>query len=745
MNSIHDGHRPIHWLPELTSGLVTGILVVILQISFAALIFSGDLSIHLSQGIGITLVGAFCVGLVIALTSSFRGSVACLQGSPAVVMALIASSIAAGMPASASPEDRLAAVVVAIGLTSLLTGLFFFGLGWFKLGSLVRFVPYPVSGGFLAGTGLLLVQKAMGVMTESPSDSSSLPRLFEGQVLVTWLPGVGFAVVMLVIGRRYRHYLTMPLIVAFAVLTFYLVLALTGTSLNLAREQGFLLGPFPAGALWQPVNYVGLLQADWSLIFSQTAQIGTILLIGVVSLLLNASGLELIVQRDIDLNRELRATGIANLVSGFGGSPVGYLTLSLSVLGHKLNPGGRFTGAIASGVCLLAAFLGAGLLSYMPRPVVGGLLFFLGLSFLIEWVYDAWFKMVRSDYLIVLAILLVIAVKGFLDGVVFGLVIAVILFVIKYSSVDVVKQALSGVGATSNVDRPIEHRRILRTRGEEIFILRLQGYIFFGTAHNLYQRVWERAHDGQALRYVVLDFARVTGLDSSGEICFSRMLQLVQSQGVMLAFAQVPPDLMRQLERTALMAEDPSLLRVFPDRDHAIEWCENQILSAEKQLHREEEKPLAEHLAEVFSEKAHVEKFMSYLERRAVKEESRLMRQGESSDGLYFIESGQLVAELEVQEESPEDSDGLKEMKAIRLRAMRAGTVVGEVSMYLGTTRTASVVASKPSVLYYLSAEALTQMERNDPELASAFHQFIARMLAERLSDNNRAIQALSD
>ncbi len=745
MNPLHNGQRQIHWLPELTSGLVTGILVVILQISFAALIFSGDLSVHLSQGIGITLAGAFCVGLVIALTSSFRGSVACLQGSPAVVMALLASSIAAGMPGSASPEDTFAAVVVAIGLTSVLTGLFFFGLGWFKLGSLVRFVPYPVSGGFLAGTGLLLAQKAMGVMTESSSGPASLPKLFEGQVLVTWLPGVGFAVLMLVVGRRYRHYLTMPLIVAFAVLTFYVVLALTGTSLTLAREQGFLLGPFPGGPLWQPVNYAGLFQVDWSLILAQTAQIGTILLIGVVSLLLNASGLELIVQRDIDLNRELRATGIANVVSGLGGSPMGYLTLSLSVLGHKLNPGGRLTGVIASGFCLLAVFLGAGLLSYMPRPVIGGLLFFLGLSFLIEWVYDAWFRMVRSDYLIVLAILLVIAVKGFLDGVVFGLVIAVILFVIKYSSVDVVKQALSGVGATSNVDRPIEHRRILRTRGEEIFILRLQGYIFFGTAHNLYQRVWERANDGQVLKYVVLDFARVTGLDSSGEICFSRMVQLAQSRGVRLGFAQVPPDLMRQLERTVLSAEDRTTLRIFPDRDHAIEWCENQILLGENVLHREDEKPLSEHLLEVFAEKAHVEKFMCYLERRVVDEDSRLMRQGESSDGLYFIESGQLAAQLEVQEEAQEESDGPRETKAIRLRTMRAGTVVGEVSMYLGTTRTASVVAGKPSVLYYLSAEALSRMERNDPELASAFHQFIARMLAERLSDNNRAIQALSD
>jgi SulP family sulfate permease len=76
---------------------------------------------------------------------------------------------------------------------------------------------------------------------------------------------------------------------------------------------------------------------------------------------------------------------------------------------------------------------------------------------------------------------------------------------------------------------------------------------------------------------------------------------------------------------------------------------------------------------------------------------------------------------------------------------MRPGTVVGEVSLYLGIPRTASVVTSKPSKLYFLSSEAMRRMEEDRPELASAFHQFIARLLAERLSDNSRTIQALSD
>jgi SulP family sulfate permease len=658
----------------------------------------------------------------------------------------MAGAIVHGMPATATAEDTFVTVVTAIGLTSLLTGLFFFGLGWFKLGRLIRFVPYPVSGGFLAGTGLLLVIRAVGVMTDSPFDLLQLPHLLHDEMLVKWLPGVVFAVAMLIVERRYRHYLVMPTMLAGAVFIFYAFLLLTATAVSEAGAQGLLLGPFPGESLWQPPSVAVLHQANWSLIFGQTGQLGTILVISVISLLLNASGLELIARRDIDLNRELRSTGLANALSGLGGGPVGYLALSLSALGHKMGSRSRFTGIIAATLCAVTLFSGAALLSFLPRLIVGGLLLFLGLSFLIEWVYDAWFRMPRTDYLIVLLILLVIAVRGFLDGVGLGLVIAVVLFVIKYSSVDVVKQALSGATSSSNVDRPVEHRRRLREKGEELFILRLQGYIFFGTAHNLYRRVRERANDHTLpkLHFVLLDFARVSGLDSSAEICFVKMMQLARSRDVRLVFTQITAELQRQLERAVFTEEHGSVFYIFPDQDHGIEWCENAILKTEN-LVSEEERPLFTYLQKCFPKGVDPAQIMAYLEKREVEEGYYLMRQGEASDGLYFIESGQLIAEISTGGEPSEKDMSSGAGKRIRLRAMRPGTVVGEVSLYLGIPRTASVVTSKPSKLYFLSSEALRRMEEKKPELASAFHQFIARLLAERLSDNSRTIQALSD
>ena len=81
----------------------------------------------------------------------------------------------------------------------------------------------------------------------------------------------------------------------------------------------------------------------------------------------------------------------------------------------------------------------------------------------------------------------------------------------------------------------------------------------------------------------------------------------------------------------------------------------------------------------------------------------------------------------------------------MRLRSIRGGATVGEMGLYLGNARTASVIASRPSSVYRLSADSLKKMQEQDPEAAALLHEWIARLLAERLTDNNRTIEALMD
>lgn len=252
---------------------------------------------------------------------------------------------------------------------------------------------------------------------------------------------------------------------------------------------------------------------------------GTVLIISAIALLLNASGLELTLRQDIDLNRELEAAGIANLAASIGGGPAGYHTLSLSALTHRLGANSRLAGFLTAGVCAATLFFGASILSLFPKPVLGGFLFFLGLSFLVEWLYDAWFKLPRTDYVLVLVILAAVGAVNFLAGVGVGVVVAIVLFVVNYSRINVVKLALSGANFRSNVERPASNRELIQEAGEQLLILRLQEYIFFGTAQNLLDQIRQRAENStlRPLRYVVLDFRLVHGLDSSAVSSVVRM------------------------------------------------------------------------------------------------------------------------------------------------------------------------------------------------------------------------------
>ena len=125
---------------------------------------------------------------------------------------------------------------------------------------------------------------------------------------------------------------------------------------------------------------------------------------------------------------------------------------------------------------------------------------------------------------------------------------------------------------------------------------------------------------------------------------------------------------------------------------------------------------------------------MNYLEKREVGQDYYLVQQGEPSDDLYFIESGSATAQFELE-------DG----RTVRLRTMHGGTVIGEVGLYLDSIRTASVVTTQPSTLYRLSASAIKHMEEQDPEEAAALHRWVARLMAERLAENNDTLVAVLD
>ncbi|MGI9383579.1 MAG: cyclic nucleotide-binding domain-containing protein, partial [Methyloligellaceae bacterium] len=168
---------------------------------------------------------------------------------------------------------------------------------------------------------------------------------------------------------------------------------------------------------------------------------------------------------------------------------------------------------------------------------------------------------------------------------------------------------------------------------------------------------------------------------------------------------------------------------VFEDCDLAVEWCENDLLHGAGLDPYGYDEALGVFLERELGSSEKAERVLAYLERRELEKGAHLMRQGDETDALYFIESGKVAVELEIGEDEP-----------VRLRSIGPGTV-GEIGLYIGLPRTASVVAEDQGTVHRLSAAALARMERDDPDLAAAFHKFIARRLANRLANTTEVLQ----
>lgn len=723
--------RPARLVEHVTSAIIIGLLQVLLATSLAALVFSGPLSPFIGRGVGFIVVGSIVAATSIGLLSTLPATFGSAQNSTGAIFAIIAANLAAAAGAAGVGDAAFATVVVAMTLTSVSTGAFLLALGRFRLGNLVRYLPYPVVGGFLAGTGWLLSTGAIGVMAGEIPALRDAWTLFQPEVLALWLPGLTLALVLLPTVARVDHFLVLPVVIAAALVVFYIAAQVFGASMSDLSAGGWLLGPFPEGSLWQPLSPGEVRMVRWDVIWSQIPAMATILPLAAIAVLLNAGGLELVHRKDTSLDRELGAAGVASLLSGVASGLVAFQQVSVSTLAHKLKVESRTAPLFAAAVAALALLAGASFLSLVPRFVLGGLLLYIGLGFLRTWLIEAWFRLPRLEYAVVATILVAVAAIGFLPGVAVGVVAAVVLFVVMYSRIDVVRHELTGAHATSRVTRSPQLREVLQARAARLHVLQLQGFIFFGTGDMLLRRVRRRLEGapGSDMRYLVLDFRRVTGLDSTATLGFAKIRYVASSHGITVILTGVPPVVREQLVTSGLGPGDDLLY--LPDLDQGLERCENELLR-EAGIEPRGRVDLEAQLESLLKDEPFWRGFLPYLATRTLRPGAHLIHQGDPPDRMYFVESGTLTAQLERPGAPP-----------VRLETVGAGSVLGELGFFLDEPRSASVVADAESVVHHLDRDAFDRMKRDDPQAALALHRLVVQLVSARVGHLMGVVQAL--
>ena len=720
-------------LAQLAAGLIIGAVEVVLAVAFAALVFAGATPSRLGDGIGLYLVAAALTLGFLAWRAGERGVVGSVQDAATAVLSILALSTAYkastlvllcqnASVGKCEVPDVFLTVVAATLVVTVSCGAIFFVLGTFRLGNLVRFIPYPVVGGFLAGTGWLLFKGGIYIASGVELHFRTFELLVSPVTLKRWVPALAFGVILYLAVRLVKKPLVIPIVLGIGLVLFAIGMLATGSSIEAAKHGRWLLGPFESVRLWQPWALRALTGADWSAVLSQWAGIATAVFVATIAILFNISGTEVVLHRDLDTNRELRDAGLLNVVSGALGGIPGYHALSLTALAETMSVDARVAGLIAAAVPLAGVIFGASVIELIPRMIVGGVLVFLGLAFIVEWVWDKRKVLPPLEYGVVLVILAAIIARGFLPGVVVGLVLAVVLFAVNYGRTELVREVAFGETYHSNVDRPPAERALLRTMGERVQILRVNGFVFFGSANGLLERIRKRV-EAAPLRFLVIDLRRVTGVDSSAVVAFVKVMHLAEASGFELVFTGASEPVRRQLARGGIVASE--VVRFEPDLDRGLQRCEEGLLRDEAAQVPE---PDGDALAGMPSG------LRAHLEHMELPDGTVLIHQGGSPDDVYVLASGRLRVETVTERGT-----------RMRLRTLRPGVVVGEVAMYSGVPRTADVVAETPSVVLKLSKDSIERIEAEDPELAAALHRWLATTLAGRLGESLKAFDALFD
>jgi SulP family sulfate permease len=306
---------------------------------------------------------------------------------------------------------------------------------------------------------------------------------------------------------------------------------------------------------------------------------------------------------------------------------------------------------------------------------------------------------------------------------VLGLVLAVVLFAVSYGRIELVREVAFGDTYRSNVDRSPAEREALRQQAERVAVLRLNGFVFFGSANALLERIRKRV-EASPLRFLVMDVRRVSGVDSSVVASFVKICHLAEANGFELVLAGASGAVREQLERGGVVAAD-GVVAFVPDLDRGLQRCED-VLLAETRLPA----PMGDGASAAWMPPG----LRPYLERAELAEGTVLIRRDDEPKDVFVLASGRLRVQTETEAGTP-----------MRLRTIRPGVVVGEVAMYTGAPRTADVVAETPVVVFRLTSAVIDRIEAENPELATAMHRWLARTLAERLAESRRTFEALVD
>lgn len=715
-------------LNDILGGSAASILTVTFGLSYSLLIFAGPLSPYLSYGITATFVSSAVLAIVIGLCSSLPFAVAAPDSSTAAVTGILVASLVERIEATNLAAPLLSPVLITLGLSTVLTGLVLCGLGLTRLGRAIRYVPYPVVGGFLGATGLLIALGAIRVITNHPLQLATLPYFADRTILLELGAACAMALVLYLTWHRSRSPFGLPIILVGGVLTAHLAFWITGVSFDSARTLGWTFQPPPQAVFTLPWHTGDLANYPWLVVPDVIGNVVAVIFVTACCTLFNTTGIEVAVHREANLERELNVTGVANVLTGLLGGYPGCSSISRSLLNYSSGGRGRLSGLTVAVLSLLMLAVAPELLGFIPKFVIGGLLLYLGADQLHRWIIESRKRLSKLEYLSLIAIIAIIVTWGFVPGILIGIIIGCATFAFSAARVESIKYSFDGSEYRSSLDRSRDDQEVLLAHGGNIQGLNLQSYLFFGSANRLYQHVKQLLQERPECRYLLFDFKLVTGVDSSAAYSFAQIKRSAHDLGVELILVHLSAAAEKVLRSSDFVGEG---VTIIPELDRALEWCENEIIAQHQGL-AQEEASLHDWFTRILDSADDADRLIHRCQRIEVEAGEIIVQAGDPADSMHFILEGRVGIMV------PADDD-----RTTRVRSLGRYTTIGEMGLVSNTPRSATIQAEIDSVLYVLNTHQFDAIKAEDPALSHKLLTYFVSVMAERLTFANRTIAVL--
>ncbi len=639
-------------IANILAGIMVGFSTFIACLAYANLIFTNTLPAeYFFHGMTVVFLSAIFLGLAMAVDTTLPAMAAGPEGVSAVAIWTLAGSISTAMSGRFSNVEMFETILAGIVISSLSIGIVSYALGRLKGATWMRFLPYQVVAGLIVGAALLLL-KGVYELTRSSPCQIQLPGV---ENCPGWLPVLAIGgLLYLFLWKRTNPLPFIIAIIACVGLSMWLIPRYAAPQLAIPVQDWFL----PADLAYKISDFYAsfkLEHVQWSVLGDQIGYFLAIIAFVCGSALVKLTQLESSLGQGADMNREFATLGLGSILSGAAGGMPGSISLYRSLGLASLEGRGMLASlAIVSTICgglyLAPAFTG-----YIPRWLPPALLVFFSFRLIKRIMWDFRGAYTRQlDYLILFSVAGLILVLGLPLGMAMTLLLALAVLVVRSGRMNPIRHALSGGQFRSKVERSASHMRLLRAQGAVIYILRLQGYLFLGSFQSIAAEVRARQvrDDLPPLRYLILDFSRVVGLDSSVGLGLSVLKEMALEKGYQIVFTNLPLEHEQLLERAGLTLNDPERnSHTYLDVDYALEWSENQVIR-EAGVELDTNMSLDKRIGDAFGLSGSEARLQRYMDRIEVPGGSVIIKEGEFSNSLYFVDSGVVTIRLTLQDGS---------------------------------------------------------------------------------------------